>query len=406
MNRARRKPHSLLLKGSKCIDTASVTSSNSVPSKQDKINKSRIPRIPVEVPTELTPSEYEELALYERERFESELEWMDKIKLLRRREGLTHREPMDFLMGGQKVMLFERMDILGELARLKSLSLPAKAKELYVGKGFKLPATHTLNNPPRGRRKHSTSSTGTGLQKHKGHSESGSFRGAPSVAHSAPEVWGNSDSDTDREKGKKRPRSEILQVPEETEEEETLPTNILQITEIDTIFAWRNPHELRAMYRELKLRVDGEIEFTHLEEKLPDDLASSEKQFIKQLYDSRDSATEFGEDEFMCIRLVSEKVLELENEPKSCFDKIDFQLLPMALTQYAELYQTEDRENTGRISVTSIRNILSNTVSPALKSGDGSFQRIFNNLSRTDVKEVTKVDYISWIPYFSSLEPE
>lgn len=32
------------------------------------------------------------------------------------------------------------MDILGELARLKSLSLPAKAKELYVGKGFKLPA--------------------------------------------------------------------------------------------------------------------------------------------------------------------------------------------------------------------------------------------------------------------------
>ena len=31
------------------------------------------------------------------------------------------------------------MDIMGEIAKLKSVVLPARAKDLYVGKGFRLP---------------------------------------------------------------------------------------------------------------------------------------------------------------------------------------------------------------------------------------------------------------------------
>ena len=31
------------------------------------------------------------------------------------------------------------MDIMGEIAKLKSVVLPTRAKDLYVGKGFRLP---------------------------------------------------------------------------------------------------------------------------------------------------------------------------------------------------------------------------------------------------------------------------
>jgi len=82
------------------------------------------------------------------ERLQAEMDYMESMRTARRkREVVTHREPINLAMGGRQVMFFERMDIMGEIQKLKTISLPVRAKELFVGRGFRLPANHALNNP-------------------------------------------------------------------------------------------------------------------------------------------------------------------------------------------------------------------------------------------------------------------
>lgn len=84
---------------------------------------------------------------------------MERLKALRRRRDmLPHRESLNFLMGGHKISLSERLvslfssemviyplhlclsffrfDVMRELNQLKCVVLPSKAKDLYVGRGF------------------------------------------------------------------------------------------------------------------------------------------------------------------------------------------------------------------------------------------------------------------------------
>ncbi|CAD5117068.1 DgyrCDS5889 [Dimorphilus gyrociliatus] len=90
----------------------------------------------------------EGLNFSQRDRIEAEKEYKEKMKLWRRRrEMMLHRLPIDMLLGGTKVVMTERMDILGEIRRLKQVELPTRAKDLYVGRGIRLPPDHTINRP-------------------------------------------------------------------------------------------------------------------------------------------------------------------------------------------------------------------------------------------------------------------
>lgn len=76
----------------------------------------------------------------QRERIQAEREYGDRMKdWRRRRELMSHRIPHPLLLGGTKVAMNERMDITGEIRRLKQVTLPTRAKDLYVGRGIKLP---------------------------------------------------------------------------------------------------------------------------------------------------------------------------------------------------------------------------------------------------------------------------
>ncbi|CAD5111135.1 DgyrCDS473 [Dimorphilus gyrociliatus] len=84
----------------------------------------------------------------QRERIQAERVYGDRMKdWRRRREFMTHRIPHHLLLGGTKVAMNERMDITGEIRRLKQVTLPDRAKDLYVGRGIKLPPTHGINKP-------------------------------------------------------------------------------------------------------------------------------------------------------------------------------------------------------------------------------------------------------------------
>ncbi|ELU00344.1 hypothetical protein CAPTEDRAFT_217733 [Capitella teleta] len=86
----------------------------------------------------------------QRERLQAEYEYIERLKALqKRRDMLPHRESYNFLMGGHKVSLCERFDVMKELNQLKCVVLPSRAKDLYVGRGFseRLPSDHALNHP-------------------------------------------------------------------------------------------------------------------------------------------------------------------------------------------------------------------------------------------------------------------
>ncbi|KAL3882505.1 hypothetical protein ACJMK2_028842 [Sinanodonta woodiana] len=88
--------------------------------------------------------------LNQRERLQAEFEYMEKLRgIKRRREVMPHRSNLDLLMGGKKVEFCERFEIQREIQKLKSLILPQNARDLYHGRGFRLPDDHNSIKPRR-----------------------------------------------------------------------------------------------------------------------------------------------------------------------------------------------------------------------------------------------------------------
>lgn len=86
----------------------------------------------------------------QRDRLRAELEYMERLRgIKRRREMLPHRAQLDLLMGGKKVEFSERFDIQREIQKLKSLIMPQNARDLFHGKGFQLPDQHSSLRPRR-----------------------------------------------------------------------------------------------------------------------------------------------------------------------------------------------------------------------------------------------------------------
>ncbi|XP_052708356.1 uncharacterized protein LOC128183410 isoform X7 [Crassostrea angulata] len=86
----------------------------------------------------------------QRDRLRAELEYMERLRgIKRRREMLPHRAQLDLLMGGKKVEFSERFDIQREIQKLKSLIMPQNARDLFHGKGFHLPDEHSSLRPRR-----------------------------------------------------------------------------------------------------------------------------------------------------------------------------------------------------------------------------------------------------------------
>lgn len=87
-------------------------------------------------------------SLSQRDRLRAELEYMEKLRgIKRRREVLPHRAQLDLLMGGKRVDLTERFDIQKEIQKLKSLIMPQNARDLFHGRGFTLPEQHASLKP-------------------------------------------------------------------------------------------------------------------------------------------------------------------------------------------------------------------------------------------------------------------
>ncbi|RUS72042.1 hypothetical protein EGW08_020206 [Elysia chlorotica] len=86
------------------------------------------------------------------------------------------------------------------------------------------------------------------------------------------------------------------------------------------------------------------------------------------------------------------------------FDMLDFAVLSQHLLKYIGLFDGMDKGNTGKISLDSLQQILSDTVSPSLVSDSALWDEALDSISADYSSEVSKVVFIAHIPLFLSLE--
>nr|XP_039264179.1 uncharacterized protein LOC120339994 [Styela clava]XP_039264184.1 uncharacterized protein LOC120340000 [Styela clava] len=91
--------------------------------------------------------------LSQNERLKAEAEMIQKVRgQKRKREAIEHRWGWrNFDLSGMEVARNARYSIHAEIQKLKELALPPAAREIYTGRGIRLPSTHHSINPPRAR---------------------------------------------------------------------------------------------------------------------------------------------------------------------------------------------------------------------------------------------------------------
>ncbi|XP_059153516.1 uncharacterized protein LOC131939310 isoform X2 [Physella acuta] len=84
----------------------------------------------------------------QRERLQAEMKYMEAMRGTRRlRETVPHRAEFDLIMGGKQIEFEERFDIGREIQKLKAIAMPTHAKDLFHGRGIRLPSNHMSVHP-------------------------------------------------------------------------------------------------------------------------------------------------------------------------------------------------------------------------------------------------------------------
>ncbi|OAF67138.1 hypothetical protein A3Q56_05167, partial [Intoshia linei] len=78
--------------------------------------------------------------------YQKKNEFLEELRLLSLKNKMNKSNvTKNLVMGGKPVYLSKRNDVMTEIAYLRSIILPRYAKDLYIGKGIKLPDQHQVN---------------------------------------------------------------------------------------------------------------------------------------------------------------------------------------------------------------------------------------------------------------------
>ncbi|KAK2185709.1 hypothetical protein NP493_226g08043 [Ridgeia piscesae] len=304
----------------------------------------------------------------------------------KRGELLLHREPVNLLMGGRSMELSEREDIMSEIQRLKTVMLPTRAKDLYVGRGFKLPAGHALNNPKL--KKTSVSSQGKG--------------GAPAK----PAV-------SDAAKAKIKSPADAPPAPPVTREGNGAGEDLGAVGRtpagtpgpfrgfsVSEVLPQEEIDKLKEMFSKLDSDSTGHLQLSQLEQLK--DFTPNQQLFLQQVYELACIGTVFGFNEFASFSEFCKRLQTISEEAKQAYEKANMETIGDSIKQYLELFQSLDQTDTGKVTLASLKGILAMVKEKEFT--DEMFAPVKTVVAKEGSDDISKLDYLACIPYFMCLE--
>ncbi|XP_048767957.1 uncharacterized protein LOC125674737 isoform X11 [Ostrea edulis] len=392
----------------------------------------------------------------QRDRLKAELEYMERLRgIKRRREMLPHRAQLDLLMGGKKVEFSERFDIQREIQKLKSLIMPKNARDLFHGRGFQLPDQHSSLRPRQPPILDYDSDEDSMSPAHLKRSRTNIQSKIDSVVNRSatlPETTNSQLNLTTKNDAVKRveipsavhPKSrgtekaepmlnygknplDIDNLKENLPEQDVADLeriesrlsgrskladspmkaatpNPLKGSELSRLLPEEQKDELKKAFHKLDTDADGHLMYQQLKSQLPPQMTSQQERFLKQVYDITSSSTFFGVDEFMTMSTLTKKVQNLRDEAADSFNSLDFSLLHNNIIKYVDLFQSVDRNQRGKISLDSLQEVLSTALEADLSADDKLWSKTLDIVDPDEGGKITKIEYLAHIPYFLTLK--
>uniref|UniRef100_A0A2C9KLK8 Uncharacterized protein n=1 Tax=Biomphalaria glabrata TaxID=6526 RepID=A0A2C9KLK8_BIOGL len=441
----------------------------------------------------------------QRERLQAGVDYVESVRgNKRKKEMLPHRAEFDLIMGGKQIEFEERFDINREIQKLKAIAMPTHAKDLFHGRGIRLPSNHMSLHPrhplPNDLEEELSQSAPNPFQ-HLPHRISeplqhhlprmfrdltsldrgmntmsyGSFKKHPRLPSIPPRTESTglhrdviplsraqsqapppAQEQTIKQKNKlitrgvaeqmssKKPIRDIFihqartsqsQEKEQTEgrgpslsslENRDTPENLNksrmsnnydlleaedddsmddkhQKSPKDTNLTEPQTHEeqeLSQNFNRLNTGSNSYLGYEQLKMQLPKVFSEKQEKFMEEVYNMINSTEAFGIDEFMIMNQLSKTIESLSGKASEAFESIDLVTLPQELKKYVGQFQDNDTANTSKISIDSLRKILSATFS----FDQVLWNKTLESISLDHPDQVRKSVYIAHIPFFLSLE--
>ncbi|XP_055887955.1 uncharacterized protein LOC106078796 isoform X9 [Biomphalaria glabrata] len=408
----------------------------------------------------------------QRERLQAGVDYVESVRgNKRKKEMLPHRAEFDLIMGGKQIEFEERFDINREIQKLKAIAMPTHAKDLFHGRGIRLPSNHMSLHPrhplpndleeeygsqqdPRismfqERRTISNISARLGFQGRL-------HRDVIPLSRAQSQAPPPAQEQTIKQKNKlitrgvaeqmssKKPirnifihqaRTSQSQEKEQTEgrgpslsslENRDTPENLNksrmsnnfdlleaedddsmddkhQKSPKDTNLTEPQTHEeqeLSQTFNRLNTGSNSYLGYEQLKMQLPKVFSEKQEKFMEEVYNMINSMEAFGIDEFMIMNQLSKTIESLSGKASEAFESIDLVTLPQELKKYVGQFQDNDTANTSKISIDSLRKILSATFS----FDQVLWNKTLESISLDHPDQVSKSVYIAHIPFFLSLE--
>ncbi|XP_033741176.1 uncharacterized protein LOC117327994 isoform X3 [Pecten maximus] len=450
---------------------------------QNSYSKSRIPD------QWDSPKVFEGLS--QRERLRAELEYMERLRYVkRRREVLPHRAQIDLLMGGKKVEFVERFDIQKEIQKLKSLIMPQNARDLFHGRGIPLPTEHSSVKPRRpplidydsdeerygssapiilARERRTVDQIKARISIPAGTQPAYLRRSRTNVSkfdampRSYTSVHGRPDRElkvTPKAENVRRvdipsagaipripqsrggrpgtnPEPGNIEIPEAkenveqddpssmevyedlTDRQKMMPSrtsktaspvkppatpNPLRGSELPQMIPETERSELHATFKKLDTDSDGHLKYDQLQTQLPKQMSQQQERFLKEVYDITSSNTFFGVDEFLLMSSLTKLVTNMSDSLQTTFQKLNFNSLKADIIAFVEIFQSVDRGQKGKISLDSLREVLNGVLGRDLHSDATLWDKIVDTVNPSEAIQITKIEFLAYIPYFMSLK--
>lgn len=159
-------------------------------------------------------------------------------------------------------------------------------------------------------------------------------------------------------------------------------------------------HELKRTFSRLDTDGDGHLMFSQLKTQLPKQFSQAQERYIKQVYEITSSSTFFGVDEFMTMSYLTNIVTALTGPALEAFSKIDTHSIGKSILEYVELFQSVDRTNKGKMSLDSLRDILTTVCTQTMQPPTDMWTKVEEAITLSEPGQITKIEFLAYLPFF------
>ncbi|XP_060077486.1 uncharacterized protein LOC132557038 [Ylistrum balloti] len=180
--------------------------------------------------------------------------------------------------------------------------------------------------------------------------------------------------------------------------------NPLRGSELSMMIPETERSELHATFKKLDTDSDGHLKYAQLQTQLPKQMSQQQERFLKEVYDITSSNTFFGVDEFLLMSSLTKLVTNMSSSLQVTFQTLDFSTLKDDIIAFVEIFQSVDRSQKGKISLDSLREVLNGVLGRDLHSDTALWDKIVETVNPSEAIQVTKIEFLAYIPYFMSLK--